>query len=42
MGGKDLNFQVVYRGEVLEYYRPGGWVFFQRPKEYHFMTASII
>jgi hypothetical protein len=24
MGGKDLNFQVVYRGEVLEYYRPGG------------------
>lgn len=33
MAGHDLNFQVVYRGETLEYYRPGGWVFFQRPKE---------
>ena len=33
MGGKDANYQVVYRGEVLENYRPGGWVFFQRPKE---------
>ena len=33
MTGHDLGFQVVYRGEALEYYRPGGWVFFQRPKE---------
>lgn len=33
MGGKDLNFQVVYRGEVLANFKPGGWVFFQRPKE---------
>ena len=34
MGGKELKFQVVYRDEVLESYQPGGWVFFQRPKEY--------
>lgn len=33
MGVKDSNFQIVYRGEVLEHFRPGGWVFFQRPKE---------
>lgn len=33
MAGHDLDFQVVYRGKTLEYYRPGGWVFFQRPKE---------
>ncbi|MCE6966082.1 hypothetical protein K6W81_19695 [Enterobacter sp. MW07] len=33
MGVKDSNFQVVYRGEVLERFTPGGWVFFQRPKE---------
>lgn len=33
MGVKDSNFQVVYRGEVLEHFKPGGWVFFQRPKE---------
>lgn len=32
MGGKDLNYQVVYRGEELSPYREGGWVFFQRPK----------
>lgn len=32
MAGHDLGLQVVYRGEALEYYRPGGWVFFQRPK----------
>lgn len=32
MGVKDSNFQVVYRGEVLENFKPGGWVFFQRPK----------
>lgn len=34
MGGKDSNYQVVYRGETLEQYKPGGWVFFQRLKEY--------
>jgi len=33
MGGKDSNYQVVYRGEVLEHFKPGGWVFFQRPVE---------
>ncbi|HDZ8192434.1 TPA: hypothetical protein RUT31_000362 [Enterobacter kobei] len=33
MAGHDLDFQVGYRGETLEHYRPGGWVFFQRPKE---------
>lgn len=33
MGGKDSNYQVVYRGELLPHYVPGGWVFFQRPKE---------
>lgn len=27
------KFQIVYRGEVLTYYKPGEWVFFQRPKE---------
>lgn len=32
MGGKDQSFQVVYRGQVLERWVPGGWVFFQRPK----------
>lgn len=31
--GADINYQVVYRGETLESYQPGGWVFFQRPKE---------
>ncbi|MEH5573268.1 hypothetical protein PO590_14435 [Raoultella ornithinolytica] len=31
--GKDTNYQVVYRGETLPHYIPGGWVFFQRPKE---------
>lgn len=33
MGVSDSKFQVVYRGEVLESFKPGGWVFFQRPKE---------
>lgn len=33
MGTKDLGFQVIYRGQVLDHYSPGGWVFFQRPKE---------
>lgn len=32
MGGKDNNYQVVYRGELLPHYVPGGWVMFQRPK----------
>lgn len=31
--GNDTNYQVVYRGEALPHYIPGGWVFFQRPKE---------
>ncbi|XFW42561.1 hypothetical protein AAHT82_03240 [Klebsiella pneumoniae] len=34
MGSHDSNYQIVYRGEVLERYEPGGWVFFQRQKEY--------
>jgi len=33
MGGKDSNFRVVYRGEALENFREGEWVFFQRAKE---------
>lgn len=33
MGGKDSNYQVIYRGEVLENFREGEWVFFQRAKE---------
>lgn len=33
MAGSDSNFQVVYRGENLTDYAPGGLVFFQRPKE---------
>lgn len=33
MGGKDANYQIVYRGEVLEFLRPGEWVFFQRSKD---------
>lgn len=33
MGKKDDNYQIVYRGERLERYHRGGWVFFQRPKE---------
>jgi len=33
MGGKDSKYQVVYRGEVLDHFKPGGWVFFQRPVE---------
>lgn len=30
----DSGYQVVYRGETLEYPKEGGWVFFQRLKEY--------
>lgn len=33
MAGSDSNYQVVYRGENLTDYAPGGLVFFQRPKE---------
>lgn len=33
MGGKDDNYEVVYRGEMLKSYRPGRYVFFQRSKE---------
>ncbi|EOI3484926.1 hypothetical protein ACNKCE_003783 [Cronobacter turicensis] len=33
MGKKDDDYQVVYRGEALPCYVPGGLVFFQRPKE---------
>lgn len=33
MAGSDQNYEVVCRGEHLSYYKPGGWVFFQRPKE---------
>lgn len=33
MGGKDLSYQVVYRGQQLECYVPGGWVMLQKPKE---------
>lgn len=34
MGKHDCNYQIVYRGETLQKYEPGRWVFFQRPKEY--------
>lgn len=33
MAMPESNYQVVYRGEYLTNYKPGGWVFFQRPKE---------
>ena len=33
MAGSDTNYQIVYRGESLTDYVPGGLVFFQRPKE---------
>ncbi len=32
MGGKDANYQIVHRGETLDVYHQGQWVFFQRPK----------
>lgn len=34
MGGKDSNYQVVLRGETLERFVPGGYVFIQRAKVY--------
>ena len=33
MGGRDLNYRVIYRGERLENFRNGEWAFFQRSKE---------
>ena len=33
MAGSDTNYQIVYRGESLTDYVPGGLVFFQRPNE---------
>jgi len=33
MGGNDSNYQIIYRGEQLERWTPGGWVIFQLPKE---------
>lgn len=33
MAGSDTNYQIVYRGNCLECFHSGGWVFFQRPKE---------
>lgn len=32
MGGKELGFQIVYRGESLERFIDGGWALFQRSK----------
>lgn len=32
--GKDLGFDVVYRGETRDWIPPGRHVFFQRRKEY--------
>lgn len=34
MANTDSNYQIVYRGDCLEHFFPGGWVFFQRLKEY--------
>ncbi|RZV01035.1 UNVERIFIED_ORG: hypothetical protein EOZ59_0973 [Serratia quinivorans] len=34
MGSKELGYQIVYRGETLPHFVDGGWVFFQRLKEY--------
>lgn len=34
MGGKDLGFEVVYRGETRDRIEPGTYVFFQRQKEH--------
>ena len=34
MGAKDLGFDVVYRGQTLEYFDEGRYVFFQREKCY--------
>lgn len=34
MATPENNYQVVYRGEYLKNFKPGGWVFFQRAKKY--------
>lgn len=34
MANTDSNYQIIYRGERLEHFFSGGWVFFQRLKEY--------
>ncbi|SFR13920.1 hypothetical protein SAMN04487773_3265 [Enterobacter sp. kpr-6] len=34
MSGSDTGFEVVYRGQMHEYFIPGTRVFFQRLKEY--------
>ncbi|MCA7832541.1 hypothetical protein LE036_02195 [Escherichia coli] len=34
MGKSDSNYQVVYRDKVLQRYVPGGWVLFQRGKQF--------
>jgi hypothetical protein len=33
MAKRDDNYQIIYRGDTLTKYVPGGWVFFQRPKK---------
>lgn len=33
MGSKDQKYQVIYRGQSVNYYFPGQWTFFQRPRE---------
>ena len=33
MAKRDDNYQIIYRGDSLTKYVPGGWVFFQRPKK---------
>jgi hypothetical protein len=34
MGGKDSNFDIVYRGETRDWIEPGTYLFFQRLKEH--------
>lgn len=34
MSKSDSNYQVVYRDKVLQKYVPGGWVLFQRGKQF--------
>lgn len=34
MGGKELGFEVVYRGENRDWIMPGRYVFFQRSLEH--------
>ncbi|MFB4362590.1 hypothetical protein RAC65_18250 [Pantoea sp. BS_8] len=33
MGGKDSFYRIVYHGQVLEHYKQGEFIFFQRAKE---------